>query len=335
MILRQMTTPNERSRLAHAAALPPFDASQLADHQPDLHLCALAEDGLIEAHTSLWWTNSPSYASHRVGVIGHYAAASDEAAASLLDEALRTLQEQYCTIAIGPMDGNTWRRYRFVVDAGTEPPFFLEPTNPPAAPHQWERAGFTPLAHYVSAINMDLTQQDARMTRVAQRMEQRGVSIRPARAAELPLELSRIYRVSQAAFAHNLLYTELPEAAYLAQYEKLLPHIRPQFLLLAERGPQATRELVGFAFAIPDLAQAARGQAINTLLVKTVAILPDPSLAGLGALLLSQVQQIARRAGFQRCIHALMYEGNVSRNTSLRYATVMRRYALFSRELQP
>jgi hypothetical protein len=58
-------------------------------------------------------------------------------------------------------------------------------------------------------------------------------------------------------------------------------------------------------------------------------------LAGLGALLLSQVQEIARRAGFKRCVHALMYEGNVSRNTSLRYATVMRRYALFSRELQP
>jgi GNAT superfamily N-acetyltransferase len=329
--IRPVHSPNERSRLAHAANLPPFDSRQLADHRPDLHLCALSDTGTVEAHASLWWSDTPVFESHRVGVVGHYASANDQAAALLLRAALHTLQEQNGTLAVGPMDGNTWRRYRFVVDAGTEPPFFLEPTNPPAAPQQWERAGFTPLAHYVSAINTDLSQQDQRMLRVAERMEQRGVSIRSARASELLFELSRIYRVSQAAFARNFLYTELSEAAYLAQYEKLLPHIRPEFLLLAERGP----ELTGFAFAIPDLAQAARGQAMDTLLVKTVAILPDPVLAGLGALLLSQVQQIARQAGFRRCVHALMYEGNVSRNTSLHYATVMRRYAIFSRELHP
>jgi GNAT superfamily N-acetyltransferase len=331
VIVRFVRNPGERSRLAHCADLPAFDAEQLADHRPDLHLCALSDGGAVEAHASLWWSEAPAYGTHKVGVVGHYASANDEAAASLFAAALHTLQEQNCTIAIGPMDGNTWRRYRFVVDAGTEPPFFLEPTNPPAAPLQWERAGFTPLAHYVSAINSDLAQQDERMLRVDERMLQRGVSVRPARAGELMPELSRIYRVSQAAFARNFLYTELPEAAYLAQYAKLLSYIHPEFLLLAERGP----DLVGFAFAIPDLAQAARGQAIDTLLVKTVAILPDPALAGLGALLLSQVQQIARHAGCKRCIHALMYEGNVSRNTSLRYATVMRRYALFSRELQP
>jgi GNAT superfamily N-acetyltransferase len=331
VIIRPVRHPDERSRLAHCANLPPFDSQQLADHRPDLHLCALTEAGAVEAHASLWWSETPTYGTHKVGVVGHYASATDEAAANLLAAAIHTLQEQNCTLAVGPMDGNTWRRYRFVVDAGTEPPFFLEPTNPAAAPQQWERAGFTPLAHYVSAINTDLAQRDERMARVAERMEQRGVNIRSARASELVSDLSRIYRVSQAAFAHNFLYTELPEAAYLAQYEKLLPHIQPEFLLLAERGP----ELTGFAFAIPDLAQAARGQAVDSLLVKTVAILSDPALAGLGALLLSQVQEIARRAGFKRCVHALMYEGNVSRNTSLRYATVMRRYALFSRELQP
>jgi hypothetical protein len=329
VIVQTLRVPSERSRLPNAAGLPPFDAAQLADHQPDLHLCALSDAGLVEAHASLWWTLVPRHGAHTVGVIGHYASASDEAAAVLLPAAMRVLEHHACTLAIGPMDGNTWRRYRFVVDAVSEPPFFLEPANPAAWPLQWQCEGFAPLAHYVSSLNADLTQTDDRVSRVAARMDRLGVRIRAARMPELPSDLVRIYRLSQVAFAHNFLYTRLPQAAYLAQYEKILPHIQPDLLLLAERGP----DLVGFVFAIPDLAQAARSQPIDTFLLKTVAILPDSALAGLGALMAERVQQEGRRLGFLRCIHALMYEKNLSLNTSLRYGSVMRRYALFSREL--
>lgn len=333
MIVQAVHTSAERACLPHAGALPPFDAAQIQDHRPDLHLCVLSAAGEVEAHASLWWTEVPGYPPHKPGIVGHYASTGDEAASALLAEAIRTLREQGCTIAIGPMDGSTWRRYRFVVEpeheSRLEPPFFLEPANPAAWPLQWQRAGFTPLAHYISSVNSDLTQADTRVPRVAERMKRCDVRIRPARAAEIKSELSRIYRVSQVAFTRNFLYTELPESAYLAQYEKLLPHIRPEFLLLAERGA----DLVGFLFAIPDLAQAARGLPVDTFLLKTVAVLPDPELAGLGALLAARIQEFGREMGFRRCIHALMYENNVSRNTSRRYATVMRRYALFSREL--
>jgi GNAT superfamily N-acetyltransferase len=329
VILHALHTSNERRHLPGAAALPPFEAAQLDDHQPDLHLCAVSDIGFVEAHASLWWTYVPRYGSHTLGVIGHYASASEEAAAFLLPAALRTLEEHGCTLAVGPMDGITWRRYRFVVDAGSEPPFFLEPENPSAWPLEWQHTGFVPLAHYVSALNSDLTRNDRRLPRVAERMDHLGVRIRAARLPDLPADLVRIYQLSRIAFARNFLYTELPQAAYLAQYEKILPYIQPDLLLLAERGS----ELVGFTFAIPDLAQPARGQSIDTFLLKTIAILPDPAFAGLGALMAARVQQQGHRMGFRRCIHALMHDKNFSLNTSLRYGSVMRRYVLFSREL--
>ncbi|MGA3048249.1 MAG: hypothetical protein ABSD67_16565 [Terracidiphilus sp.] len=329
MIVRALRTAEERSILEHSRSLAPFDAAQLAEHRVDLHLCAVSCTGRVEAHASLWWTDAPVYQEERVGIIGHYASTGDEAASAVLAAAIENLREQRCTIAIGPMDGNTWRRYRFVVDAGTEPPFFLEPANPPAWPLEWEQAGFAPLAQYTSALNANLSQADERMVRVGERLNDKGVRIRAAESSSLQRELSRIYSVSQIAFAKNFLYTELPERAYLAQYTRLLSKIRPELLLLAERGG----DLVGFLFAIPDLAQAARGQTMDTFILKTVAILPDPSLAGLGALMAEQVQQTGRALGFSRCIHALMYEGNVSRNTSRRYAQLMRRYAIFSRSL--
>lgn len=331
MNLQSARTRDERRLLPNAAALPPFDAEQLAEHRPDVHLCAVSEAGVVEAHTSLWWTNAPTYRSERVGVIGHYASAGDEAASFLLSAALRVLGERRCTRAIGPMDGNTWRRYRFVVDPAVEPPFFLEPVNPPAWPVQWQNAGFHPLAQYVSTLNTDLSQTDMRAQRVAERMNRLGVRIRAARMAEMEAELIRIHRLSQIAFAHNFLYTDLSQADFIAQYEKVVPHMRPELLLLAERG----EELVGFAFAIPDLAQAMRGQPVDTFLLKTIAILPEATLAGLGALMAERVQQEGHQLGFRRCIHALMHEKNVSLNTSLRYGTVMRRYALFSREIAP
>ena len=231
------------------------------------------------------------------------------------------------------MDGNTWRRYRFVTDAGPdepqEPPFFLEPANPPEWPSQFERAGFTRLAEYYSALNSDLERADERIAPVAWRLENAGVRIRSANGSDLSNELKRIYQLSRIAFTRNFLYTELPEQAFLAQYTPLLGRIHPDLLLLAERGA----ELAGYLFALPDFAQAARGRAMDTFLIKTVAILPDPKLRGLGGLLVAQAHQAGLRLGFRRCIHALMHENNVSRNISSHYATTMRRYTLYGREI--
>ena len=89
---------------------------------------------------SLWWKKVPPFAAHKVGVIGHYASTDDAPAWALLDAALDSLRRHDCTVAIGPMDGNTWRHYRFATELGAEPPFFLEPANPPAWPLQFERA---------------------------------------------------------------------------------------------------------------------------------------------------------------------------------------------------
>jgi GNAT superfamily N-acetyltransferase len=323
----------ERARLTHADGLPAFDASQIDGHAADVHLCALSPAGEVLAHCSLWWKETPSLPGHAVGAVGHYASVDSEAATALLGQALTMLGEHGCNLAIGPMDGNTWRRYRFVTDAGPsgtrEPAFFLEPANSPEWPRQFVQAGFAPLAEYYSALNHDLTRTDPRLDVMAERLASAGVRIRSARGCDLNQQLRRIYQVSRIAFTRNFLYTELPEDLFLAQYAPLLSRIEPELILLAERD----HELAGYTFAIPDFAQAARGCAMDTFLIKTVAILPQPELRGLGGVLVGLAQQAGRRLGFKRCIHALMHENNISRNISSHYAATMRRYTLYSREL--
>jgi len=319
----------DREKLVNATQLPPFVATQIDEHNADIHLCVLGKTGEVHAHCSLWWKAVPKYGAHKVGVIGHYGSGEDDSAACLIEEAIRHLGRQSCTVAIGPMDGNTWHRYRFVTESGTEPTFFLEPVNPPQWPFQFQRAGFAPVAEYFSALNSDLARTDERSARHEARLEDRGIVVRTAEGENLEELLGRIYRVSRIAFTHNFLYTEIPEPAFRAQYAKILPHVRPELVLLAERHS----ELVGYLFAIPDLAQAARGSVIDTFLIKTVAILPNRELRGLGSVLVARAHEQGLRIGFRRCIHALMHESNISRNISGHFAETMRRYTVYSREI--
>ncbi len=283
-----------------------------------------------DAAASLWWSAVPVLPGEKLGVIGGFEAHSAGAASEVLTRARKRLRAENCTLAVGPMDGNTWRRYRFVTDPGDEPPFLLEPSNPPVWPEWWREAGFAPLANYFSTATDDLMARDERLGRVMERMDAAGVSIRNLDAMQFEAELERIYAVSVVSFQQNYLYTPLPAAAFAEQYRGLKTRLRPELVLLAE---QAGRP-VGYVFAIPDLAQAQRGEALNTIIVKTLAVLPGRAYSGLGAVLLDAVHAAAQRLGFTRAIHALMHESNTSRNLSAHYARTIRRYTLFAQRLE-
>jgi hypothetical protein len=105
--------------------------------------------------------------------------------------------------------------------------------------------------------------------------------------------------------------------------------VRPELVLIAERAS----ECVGYLFAIPDLAQKARDLDVDTFIIKTVSILPRPEIRGLGTLLVARAQQLGHEMGFRHCIHALMFEDNISLNISRHYAAIMRKYTLYSKAL--
>jgi GNAT superfamily N-acetyltransferase len=313
---------------ASSPALLRFNTADFAAHHADMHVCALSQEGVAQARCSVWWTDVSSYRQHRVGVIGHYAATNDEAAVAVLTAALEQLRQAGCTVALGPMNGTTWRSYRFVTEHGGQPAFFLEPTNPEEWPRQFERSGFSSLASYFSALNNDVSRPDPRREGMEKKIADAGITIRSANS-DLGAELGKIYAVSKISFQQNFLYTEIPEAEFVAMYEPLLPIVRPELVLIAEKAGRC----VGYLFAIPDLAMKTRGSEIDTFIIKTVSILPEPELRGLGSLLVARAQQIGHELGFRRCIHALMFEDNISINISRHYASVMRKYTLYFKDL--
>jgi hypothetical protein len=93
--------------------------------------------------------------------------------------------------------------------------------------------------------------------------------------------------------------------------------------------------LVGLLFALPDFAQAQRGEAINTVILKTLAVLPSLAGLGLGSLLTAKVHTQAYQVGYRWAIHALMHVANRSRRISAHTAQPFRGYTLFARPLTP
>jgi predicted N-acetyltransferase YhbS len=295
----------------------------------DLRLAERGADGIGEAW--LWWREVPALDGERLGVIGHFSAEGPAAATAVLRAAESKLAAQGCTLAVGPMDGSTWRRYRFVTDPGSEPAFFLEPMQPASWPEWWRTLGYTPMAEYTSTASDDISTRDERLDSVAARMKAAGVTIRAFDPSHFEDELVRIYQVSVTSFQDNFLYTPLPRETFIAQYRAIQSRVRPELVLLAEQGARP----VGYVFATPDFAQAQRGEPVTTFIVKTLAVLPGRTYAGLGALLLGEVHAAAQSLGFKRVIHALMHQTNKSRNLSAHYAQTIRRYTLFSKRLAP
>jgi GNAT superfamily N-acetyltransferase len=329
--LISIKTAEELKQGGGAADLPPFDPAELIRHAPDAHWILTDGRGKTVGRCSLWWRSAPPYPGHRVGVIGHYAVRDATAAHRLLQHACEQLATSSCTLAVSPMDGNTWRRYRLIAERGSEPVFLLEPDNPDDWAQHFLDNRFAPLASYSSAINTDLEQSDPCIAEVAERAAAQGVRIRALDPGIFEDELHRIYAISTASFRNNLLYSPISEADFTIQYRAVKPYVRPELVLIAEYQGHP----VGFLFSIPDLLQARRGQVINTVIIKTVAVVPERANAGLGSLLVARCQEIARALGYTRVIHALMLDTNNSRKISRHYARIMRRYALFARTLGP
>jgi len=245
-----------------------------------------------------------------------------EAAAMLFDAVQAHFAGQGIHSVIGPMNGSTWAAYRVALPEGT--PFFLDVENPPYYARLFEDNGFETIAEYHST-RADLSERTfPRLERMAPVFRARGVTIgefEPDRAETI---LREIHELSLDSFKHNFLYTPVPVEFFLQKYKPMLSKVPPQCILLARDG---SGRLIGYLFAIPNVVCHERRE----LVIKTLAVRPEPVCRGLGAFLVELCSRRAWESGVQAVYHALMHDANQSANIGRDNMTVCRRYRLYRR----
>src|SRR5262249_56216269 len=97
----------ERQGLWKGAGLAGVMAEELTRQHPDALWMVADAARILAGRCALWWTKTPPYERHRLGLIGHYAARDVAAAAPLLQLACEQLAARACTLAVRPMAGNT------------------------------------------------------------------------------------------------------------------------------------------------------------------------------------------------------------------------------------
>jgi GNAT superfamily N-acetyltransferase len=283
----------------------------------------LEKAGRRVAGCSLWWEGLPVLAGHRVGAMGHLQASQAEAAIALLHQACRELQRRGCTLALGPMDGDTWHDYRCATDWAQGPPFWGEPPTDPNWLAWLTGAGFLPWLHYESRLCLDLHQ-----TYQPRHRQTAPPSLRlgSARAVNLEDLLAQIHPLVMASFRRQPLFKPLSAEVFGAHYRPLLTLLDPDLVQLAWQDDR----LVGVLLALPDrLAPPAH----RRLLIKTLAVWPDRAYAGLGYALLEAAHRAGAAQGYRQAIHGLMHSHNVSLNLSRHYSRPFRQYRLMGKLL--
>ena len=264
------------------------------------------------------YRDAPSWENKRTAAIGAVAFGSREAGEALLAQAAAELAAEGFEAIIGPMDGDTWHKYRLVSESDGTPPFALEPVSGPHDHAAFIAAGYAPISNYVSSrarLSDTIGETPAAMD---------GVTVTAWDGSGAEQLIGKLFDMSGSAFAGNRFFKPISRDSFLELYRPLLPLLDPRHILFAY-GPAS--QLVGFLFGMPD-----RTAATPTAILKTYA----SGLRGVGHLLADSYHRRALALGFTEVIHALMHEDNVSRQRSERHsANVFRRYALMGRDLGP
>jgi hypothetical protein len=92
-----------------------------------------------------------------VGCLGLFECVTPpDGAEALLRAAVARLTAEGVDQVLGPLEGDTWHRYRLNVGPFGDPPFPMEPWNPPYYEAVWRAAGFVDAVRYVSVRISDL-----------------------------------------------------------------------------------------------------------------------------------------------------------------------------------
>jgi GNAT superfamily N-acetyltransferase len=254
-----------------------------------------------------------------VGMLGFFESMNNPGAVRLLfAAAVGWLRARQAELIVGPLDGDTWHRYRLNLGPFDLPPFPLEPYNPPFYAALWEAAGFVPLKEYHSKCVNDPAAAAAALAPFQQRALRQGGALRRLDRDRFTEELRLIYELSLSIFAGNFLYTVIPWPEFQQMYAPFEAGLDADFIWFSR---DASGHDVGFVFGYPD-----EHGAVN---VKTLGVLPERRGTGVAAALMQRFYAMAVQKGYKRVNLCLIRQGNPAERLDAGFGQLLRRYRLY------
>lgn len=260
--------------------------------------------------------------------IGAYACYPDDnIAMTLMQHAKRICKELGYNYAVGPMNGSTWDAYRFSLNEDKDS-FLMDVHQPSYYNSQFTNSGFEQIASYKSNVLIDLSFDQTQLDKFESYFLNKGACFRNISMTKVEDELYDIARFCNQAFADNFLFTETDPAEFIRKYMKAAPYFDPSLIWIVENDEGAIQALL---FAIPDKLDPSG----ETLIIKTMACLPNTKFRGVSTYLARKSKQIAVERGFKKIIHALFLDDNLSEKASKNMnAMTHKQYALYGLDLE-
>lgn len=291
----------------------------------------LEENGEILGTATCYFEGTPEYEGKKIGTIGEFEAKSKEYGVTILKKCEEILKEKNINFIVAPMNGNTWKKYRTLKYSNGDPLFLLENVNGIEYNEILLDAGFEEIDRYTSTKgNLDDAYMGESLNLLENNLKKENILIREFNKKDYKIDLTKIYNISAKSFKRNPFYTEIPKEEFISQYEKYLELIKEEFILIAEKNG----EEIGFIFCIPNFNELKENGKLDTIIVKTVAVLPGYEKFAIGNILLKEIAKKAKLANFKNWIFAFMYENNTSQKMAKRNKTkLIRSYALYGKSL--
>lgn len=303
---------------------------KIIEQNKDLRV--ILTDGNMElAKATCYFVDTPEIDGKNIGCIGEFECNNKDNGIQIIKKCEELLKEKGVKVIVAPMNGNTWKKYRALKYSRGDEMFLLENVNPKEHNDIFIEAGFKETHEYTSTKGLVENAYKSKALRKAEAsINDEGISIRHFEKENAYQDLQKIYNVSKIGFERNPLYTPIEEQEFIKQYEPYIDIVDEDFILIAEKDGHE----VGFIFCVPDFTEAQRGLPVKTLILKTIAVLPEYEKFALGNVLLSQIGKKAKEKNFKEWIFAFMYSNNTSQKMAKRNGTeVIREYAIYSKEI--
>ena len=281
------------------------------------------------------------------GTIGFFECVNDiDACRLVLDAGEQWLRGRGVTRVLGPMDGDTWHRYRFSIGPRETAPFLKEPWNPEYYPALWQACGYSEIDRYLSAVMPDPARSLEGLAPFLRRVRRNGYTFRSIRKDRWDAELRILHRLSLQIFADNRHYTPVSEASFLRLYDGIEPLLVPELCQFC-CAPDGTE--IGFVFCYPDYADAVRAMRGRTgwiaslkflrrrratrVCIKSLGCLPKCRGTGAGPALVALALEQILALGYREALMCLMHRDNDSRRLDGGSSRAFREYVLYAKEL--